>query len=70
MKFSEKLFELRRQKGMSQEDLADKLNVSRQTISKWETGSTTPEMEKLIEMSKLFEITIDELVGILFLNKK
>lgn len=70
MKFSEKLFELRRQKGMSQEDLADKLNVSRQTISKWETGSTTPEMEKLIEMSKLFEITIDELVGNDWQNKK
>ena len=63
MNFSEKLFDLRKQKGLSQEDLADKLDVSRQTISKWETGQTTPEMEKLIEMSKLFEITIDELVG-------
>jgi len=63
MNFSEKLFEIRKQKGMSQEELADRLNVSRQTISKWETGLTTPEMEKLIEMSKLFEITIDELVG-------
>ena len=63
MNFNEKLFELRRKEGFSQEDLADKLNVSRQTVSKWETGQSTPEMDKLILISKLFDISTDELLG-------
>lgn len=63
MIFSEKLFELRKQKGLSQEELSFKLNVARQTISKWESGITTPDMENLIKISKLFEVGIDELVG-------
>lgn len=63
MKFYEKLFELRKEKGYSQEELADKLNVARQTISKWENGTTTPDFDNLIEISKLFEISIDDLVG-------
>lgn len=63
MNFNEKLIELRRLKGMSQEQLGNELNVTRQTVSKWELGLTTPEMNKLIEMSKLFDISIDELVG-------
>ena len=63
MIFSEKLFELRKQKGLSQEELSFKLNVARQTISKWESGITTPDMENLIKISKLFEVSIDELVG-------
>lgn len=63
MKFNEKLFELRKEKGYSQEELADKLNVARQTISKWENGTTTPDFDNLIELSKLFEISIDEFVG-------
>ena len=62
MTFSEKLMQLRRQKGWSQEELGEKLDVTRQTVSKWELGSTTPEMEKLIAMSELFGISIDELV--------
>ena len=45
MNFSQKLMELRRSKGMSQEQLGEKLGVTRQTISKWELGQTTPEME-------------------------
>lgn len=61
MTFSEKLMQLRRQKGWSQEELGEKLDVTRQTVSKWELGSTTPEMEKLIAMSELFGISIDEL---------
>ena len=44
--------------GVSQEELAIKLNVVRQTVSKWELGQTTPEMDKLIEMSKLFGISL------------
>ena len=63
MIFSEKLFELRKQKGLSQEELSFKLNVARQTISKWESGITTPDMDNLIKISKLFEVSIDELVG-------
>ena len=61
--FSEKLYELRKEKGFSQEELAEKLNVARQTISKWENGTTNPDTNNLIELSKIFEISIDELVG-------
>lgn len=61
MNFSEKLIKLRKEKGLSQEELGEKLNVTRQTISKWELGQTTPEMSKLVEISKLFEVTLDEL---------
>lgn len=62
MKFNEKLLDLRRQKGWSQEELGNKLDVSRQTISKWEIGATTPELENLVMLSEIFEISIDELV--------
>ena len=62
LKFNEKLIKLRKASGLSQEELGDKLNVARQTISKWELGETTPEMDKLEELSNLFEISIDELV--------
>ncbi len=62
MKFNEKLLELRKQKGWSQEELGNKLDVSRQTISKWELGTTTPELEKLVTLSEVFEVSIDELV--------
>lgn len=63
MKFNEKLIELRKKEGLSQEELGYKLNVTRQTISKWELGQTTPEMDKLIEMSKLFNMSVDELIN-------
>ena len=62
MEFYNKLYNLRKQKGLSQEELANRLNVSRQTISKWEVGDSTPDMEKLIAISDLFEISLDELV--------
>ena len=61
MNFNEKLIKLRKENGLSQEELGYKLNVTRQTVSKWELGQTTPEMSKLVEMSKLFGITLDEL---------
>ena len=63
MNFSEELFELRKKEGLSQEELAEKVGVSRQTISKWEMGQSTPEMEKLVNLSKLFNLSLDELVG-------
>ena len=63
MKFNEKLIELRRKEGLSQEELGEKLNVTRQTVSKWELGQTTPEMDKLMELSKIFNVSIDELIN-------
>ena len=62
MKFNEKLIMLRKQHNLSQEQVAEKLGVARQTISKWELGETTPEMDKLIIISKLYDITLDELM--------
>ena len=62
MEFNNKLYELRKQKGCSQEELANRLNDSRQTVSKWEVGDSTPDMEKLIAISDLFGISLDELV--------
>ena len=63
MKFNEKLIMLRKKAGLSQEELGYKLNVTRQTVSKWELGQTTPEMDKLIEISKLFNVTVDDLIN-------
>lgn len=62
MKFSENLQKLRKEYGYSQEQLADELGVSRQAVSKWESGNTYPEMETLIAMTKLFHLTLDELI--------
>ena len=62
MKFNEKLIKLRKEMGLSQEELGNKLKVARQTVSKWELGETTPEMDKLIKMSEIFNITLDELI--------
>lgn len=62
MKFNEKLVMLRKQHNLSQEQVAEKLGVARQTVSKWELGETTPEMDKLIIMSELYNITLDELM--------
>ena len=62
MDFNNKLYELRKQKGLSQEELANRLNVSRQTVSKWEVGESAPDMEKLAAISELFDISLDELV--------
>lgn len=62
MILSEKIIALRNSKNMSQGDLAEQLNVSRQSVSKWETGASTPDLDKLIAMSELFQVTMDELV--------
>lgn len=63
MRFDEKLIKLRKKSLLSQEELAEKLNVTRQTISKWELGQSKPDMDKLIEMSKLFNVSVDTLVN-------
>ena len=62
MSLGERLLELRKSKHLSQEEVADKLNVSRQTISKWETDSSTPDFDKIIPICELFEISTDELL--------
>lgn len=64
MELYEKLYELRRASGMSQEELAEKLGVSRQAVSKWESGATQPELPKLIELSKLYSVSVDELLSL------
>ena len=62
MTFSEKLYTLRKSKGLSQEQLAEKLNVSRQAVSKWESAAAIPETEKLIAISDFFGVSLDYLI--------
>lgn len=62
MTLCEKLYNLRRKQGLSQERLAEKLNCSRQVISKWENGTTAPDAEMLQKYSELFGVSIDYLV--------
>ena len=62
MELNERLYELRKNNNWSQEELAEKLDVSRQTISKWESNKAIPELEKLIKLSEIYNITLDELV--------
>ena len=62
MTLFEKLYNLRRKQGLSQEGLAEKLDCSRQVISKWENGTTTPDAEMLQKYSELFGVSIDYLV--------
>ena len=59
MTIEERIQDLRKKKGLSQEQFADILGVSRQAVSKWEMGQSLPEVEKLIAMSQLFEVTVD-----------
>ena len=62
MTFGEKLQALRRRTGMSQDMLAEKLEVSRQAVSKWERDEAMPETDKLVRIAKLFDISLDELL--------
>lgn len=64
MNFAEHLMTLRKQRGWSQEELGNQIGVTRQTVSKWEMGQSTPELEKLVELAKLFGMSIDRLVGL------
>lgn len=64
MVLGEKLKRLRKSRGLSQEQLATELNVSRQSISKWELGESKPEIENLITLSEYFNVSIDELLKI------
>lgn len=62
MTLGEKIYGLRNERHMSQGDLAEHINVSRQSVSKWETGASAPDLDKLILLSELFCVTLDELV--------
>ncbi|MDM0469738.1 helix-turn-helix transcriptional regulator [Clostridium perfringens] len=62
MKLAEKLQLMRKREGLSQEDLAEKLGISRQAVSKWESGQSVPDLNKLIILSELYKVTIDYLV--------
>lgn len=62
MKFNEKLLEIRKRQGLSQEELGMELQVSRQTISKWESGQSYPDFQRLVMLSDYFDMTLDELV--------
>ncbi len=63
MKLSEKIYTCRKKAGFSQEALAEKLGVSRQAVSKWETGEAVPELSKLAQMTKIFGVTADWLIS-------
>lgn len=62
MHIGERLLKLRKQKGLSQEEIANIIGVSRQTISKWETGESNPDFDKIIPLCDLYNITTDELI--------
>ena len=61
MTLAERIFALRTQRDLSQEELAEQLGVSRQSVSKWETGQSVPDLDKLIKLADLFGVTLDEL---------
>ena len=63
MKFGDKLIILRKKNGMSQEELAERLNVSRQSVSKWESNNTYPETDKIVQIANLFECSMDDLIN-------
>lgn len=62
MNLPKKLSFLRKKKGLSQENLADEMNVSRQAVSKWESGNVMPSLDNLIYLSRLYGVTIDSLI--------
>lgn len=62
MKLADKLLQLRKKSGMTQEELAHQMNVSRQSISKWEAGLSYPELDKLVQLSEIFQVSTDFLL--------
>lgn len=62
MEFSERLLTLRKGMDLTQEQLAEKINVSRQSVSKWESDQAVPELEKIVALSEVFDVTIDYLL--------
>lgn len=62
MNIGERILKLRKESHLSQEEVANKLNVSRQTISKWETGESNPDFDKIVPLCELFNVSTDELI--------
>ena len=62
MQLGNQIHQLRKLSGMTQEQLAEKLNVSRQTISKWESDTTMPDLESMVRICRIFQLSLDELV--------
>ena len=62
MMFFEQVYRLRKESNLTQEDLAEKCEVSRQAVAKWESGESVPDIYKLIQIAKIFDISLDELV--------
>ena len=63
IKTANRLAELRKSRGLSQEELADKLGVTRQAVSKWERAESAPDTDNLIELAKIYGVTLDELLN-------
>ena len=63
MSFRENLIKLRKAKNLSQDDLAEELGLSRQAVSKWENENSKPDVENLIKLSKIFKVSVDDLIG-------
>lgn len=61
--FGQRLARLRKEKGFTQEDIADKINISSQTVSKWENDISSPDIQTLIKLSDIFEVSLDDLLG-------
>ena len=68
MKFGENLYNLRKKQKISQEKLAEKIGVSRQSVSKWENGTAYPEMNRIFELCKIFHCKLNDLVNDNFLD--
>lgn len=62
MKFAEQLKKLRNRKGLSQENIANEVHVTRQSVSKWESGESTPDLATTVKLAELFDVTLDYLV--------
>ena len=62
-KWYEKIVELRKEKSMTQGDLADKLSISRATVASWETGRREPDMDTFVKLGKIFNVTVDYITG-------
>ena len=64
IKIANRLLEFRKKSGLSQEELAEKLNITRQSVSKWERAESAPDTDNLIELAKIYGVTLDDLLNV------
>ena len=62
MTLADKIILLRKRQGLSQEELAERMDVTRQAVSKWESGQSAPDLERVLLLSRIFEVTTDQLI--------